>query len=261
MDLHLNALLPALLLLAVAGWELVNPCRPTEMSRLYRWVNMGAMRVTGKIFFRVVMPLTQVQFAFWCERNGYGLFNHFTLPVLALGIVTILLLDLSSYLMHAAAHQNQFLWRFHRTHHLDTEFDITTALRTHPLDDLQNAIAEFIFIFLFGLSPEGIVIYAVISGAVVKFSHANVELSDKLDRFLRWFIVTPNMHRIHHSAERYENDSNYSTHFTIWDRLFRTHTLYPSLPHGEMKIGLHQFRDPKEIRIDRLLLRPFTDKE
>lgn len=260
-DWHINGIVPIALLIAIAIWENAYPCRQRVQPQLYRWGNMIAIRIAGKIAFRVLLPVTMAGFAEYCALNGYGLFNHVAIPTWALIIATVLLLDLSGYLVHAAAHQNQFLWRAHQTHHLDTEYDVTTALRTHPFDDLLSMIGEAIFIFTLGLSAEGVLYYAVISGIIVKFSHANVEIWDRLDRVLRWFIVTPNMHRIHHSAERKENDSNYSTHFSWWDRLFGTYTAYPSLPHAEMKIGLHQFRHPAEIRVDRLLLRPFHSKE
>jgi sterol desaturase/sphingolipid hydroxylase (fatty acid hydroxylase superfamily) len=261
MHAQLTIFLPVLLLLAIALWELATPCRQSEMSRLYRWVNMGGMRLCGKLFFRFLVPLSQAQLALWCAQNGYGLFNHFVLPPWVFVVCTVALLDLSAYGIHAAAHHNQFLWRAHRTHHIDTEFDITTTLRTHPLDDLLNSLAECAMIIVMGLSAEAVVLYAVLSGILAKFSHANVELPARLDGILRWFIVTPNMHRIHHSAERHENDSNFSTHFTIWDRLFKTYRLHPEQPHATMILGQHQFRNPREIRLDRLLLRPFHERE
>lgn len=261
MDLHLNALLPIGLILAIVAWEYVAPCRPTQQSRLYRWGNMIAIRFIGKIFFHFFMPLASVGLAIWCQQKGIGLFNNIAAPSWLVFASSILLLDFSAYCIHVAAHQMPILWRLHRTHHLDTEYDITTALRSHPLDDMQNSLAEFAFIIAFGLSPEAVIVYAVFSGIIVKFSHANAQLPDKIDRALRWILVTPDMHRIHHSAKRIENDSNYSTHFAFWDRIFRTYRAYPAVPHKEMVIGLHQFRDPSEIRVDKLLLRPFTDKE
>lgn len=262
MDFHLNALLPIGLLVAVAGWEYVAPCRPSVQPKLYRWGHMIAIRLFGKVVFRFLLPLSSAALALWCQQNNIGLFNMIKIdqPWLVFGL-SVLLLDLSAYCIHAAAHQIPLLWRIHRTHHLDTEYDITTALRTHPLDDLLNTATEFLFIITFGMTPEAVLAYAAFSGIIVKFSHANAQLPDWLDRAVRWVFVTPDMHRIHHSAERFENDSNYSTHFAFWDRLFRTYRAYPTLPHKEMLVGLHQFRGQSEIRIDKLLLRPFTDKE
>ncbi len=261
MDFHLNALLPIGLIAAVAAWEYLAPCRPTQQSRLYRWGNMIAIRLVGKVLFRFLMPLTGAGLALWCQQNSIGLFNHVALPSWLLFAFSVLLLDFSAYSVHVAAHQVPLLWRLHRTHHLDTEYDITTALRSHPLDDLQNSLAEFAFIVAFGLTPESVIAYAVFSGIMVKFSHANAQLPDVIDRALRWIFVTPDMHRIHHSAKRSENDSNYSSHFAFWDRIFRTYRAYPAKPHNEMVVGLTQFRDISQIRVDKLLLRPFTDKE
>ncbi len=261
LDRIINGLLPVGILLTIALWEYFFPCRETKQSRLYRWSNTVAIRIFGKIFFMVFVPLTMMQLASWCQAQGIGLFNHLAMPNWLLIALTILLLDLSAYAVHAAAHLNQILWRAHRTHHLDTEYDITTALRTHPLDDCLNMIGETAVILLFGLHPDGVFYYAVFSGFIVKFSHANVMIWDRLDRVLRWVVVTPNMHRIHHSAKRHENDSNFCTHFTFWDRLFGTYRAYAEEPQGTMTIGLYQFRDPSEIRIDKLLLRPFHNKE
>jgi sterol desaturase/sphingolipid hydroxylase (fatty acid hydroxylase superfamily) len=261
MNLHLNAMLPIGLLLAIALWEYYYPCRPTQQSRIFRWSHMIATRLVGKLFFFVVMPLTLAELATWYQNHGLGLFNMFSAPSWLTLILGVLLLDFSGYIVHVIAHNNQIIWRVHRPHHIDTEYDVTTALRAHPFDDFMNTLGEITTILIFGISPDAIITYAVISGIIVKFSHANVLLYEKFDSVLRWFIVTPNMHRIHHSAKRHENDSNYSTHFTFWDRLFGTYRAHPEEPHATMMIGLTQFRDVSQIRLDKFMLRPFHDKE
>jgi sterol desaturase/sphingolipid hydroxylase (fatty acid hydroxylase superfamily) len=234
--MQFTAFFPILVVLIVALWEVVAPCRKSEMSRLYRWVNTGGMRFACKVFVRLLVP--------WL-----------------LLILTIAFLDLGSYSIHVACHYSQVLWRAHRPHHIDTEFDITTTLRNHPFDDLLNILTETLLVVALGLSAEGILIFGAVSGTISKFSHANVEIPARIDRILRWFIVTPNMHRIHHSAVRHENDSNFGNHFTLWDRLFGTYIVFPNQPHATMVVGQYNFRDAREIRFDRLLLSPFHDRK
>jgi len=260
-QLIVSTLTPFLLLGAFAVWEHIMPCRTGTMPKRYRWGHVVALRIFDKLFFRVLLPFSHVTFALLCMEKGWGLFNQFTIPTWLSITVGVLLLDLGSYGIHFSCHKFPFLWRVHRAHHMDTEFDITTALRTHPLDDTLYSGAQFALIALFGLHPAAVVIFATIVATIPKFTHVNVLLPEKVDRWLRYFIATPNMHRIHHSAIRYENDSNYCAHFTFWDRIFGTYRPHPKNPHATMRIGLQQYRDDSQIRVDRFLLRPFHDKE
>src|SRR4051794_11139456 len=194
------------------------------------------------------------------EAKGWSLFNATPLPPWMEVAAPVVLLDLAIYGQHVAFHAVPVLWRLHRMHHADLEFDVTTGVRFHPVEIVLSMLIKFAAIVLLGAPAVGVLVFEVLLNATSMFNHGNVRLHARVDRVLRWLVVTPEMHRVHHSVERRETDSNFGFNLPWWDRLFGTYWAEPEAGHERMAIGLPQFRDPAELRLDRMLLQPLRDK-
>lgn len=243
-------------LLAMMGWEWRWPRRTLSLPRARRWpANLGIILIDSGVL-RWLFPVLAVGMAELAENRNWGLFHGLNAPFWLAFVATLLLLDLTIYAQHVAFHKIPLLWRLHRMHHTDLDFDVTTALRFHPLEIALSMLLKLAVVVLLGAPPVAVMLFEVILNATALFNHGNVRLSRKLDRALRWVLVTPDMHRVHHSIHREETDSNFGFNLPWWDRLFGTYRDQPRDGHVGMTIGLEYFRDWRATRLDGLLLQP-----
>ncbi len=250
--IRLAAFLCIIVLMAVLEWR--RPRRPNVSRR--RWPANLAIVVIDTVVVRLLFPLGAVGAAVWAADRDIGLFNAVGVtPAVAL-IGAFLILDLVIYLQHRLFHAVPMLWRLHRMHHSDVEFDFTTALRFHPAEILLSMLIKFAVIIAIGAPVAAVIVFEIVLNATAVFNHANVRLSPGLDRALRWFVVTPDMHRVHHSIHPEETDSNFGFNLPWWDRLLRSYRPTPRDGHRDMTIGLEAFRDPDEQGLFALLLQP-----
>lgn len=241
----------------MALWELLAPRRPRGFGRAARWPNNLGMVVVDALAVRLVIPTAAFGVALIAEARGFGLFHLVGLPGWLAGLVGFVLLDLMIYGQHVAFHHVPWLWRLHRVHHADLDVDVTTGVRFHPIEILLSMVLKIAAVALFGIAAAAVVAFEVVLNATAMFNHSNVALPAALDRLVRLIVVTPDMHRVHHSAIRSETDSNFGFNLPWWDRLFGTYRAEPAAGHKEMKLGLPVFRQPRELRLDRLLTQPF----
>ena len=238
-------------------WETVAELRVAQKSPLLRWSNNIAIWLVGIVLERWMLLALGLTAAMYAQHSDWGLVNGLQLTPIVSVALSVLFLDLLFYFVHRVWHVIPVLWRIHRVHHSDTEFDFSLALRRHPLESLINAIVTVPLIVLSGISPEAIVLFQALRSIVLMFEHANISLPAALDTGLRFFIVTPDMHRIHHSSIKAETDSNFSDMLPIWDRLFGTYRHLAAQPQNTMQIGIEKFREDKEIYLHNMLLQPF----
>jgi sterol desaturase/sphingolipid hydroxylase (fatty acid hydroxylase superfamily) len=241
----------------MALWELAAPRRPLSLARGLRWyANIGIVAV-NTVIARIVMPVLPIGMAAIAAEHGWGLFNMVAVPYWLAVVVSFVLLDLVIYGQHVLVHKVPLLWRLHRMHHADLDFDVTTGARFHPLEILFSFVIKIAVVAVLGAPALAVLIFEVVLNATSMFNHGNVRLPTAIDRVLRLFVVTPDMHRVHHSIKRYETDSNYGFNLPWWDRLFGTYRAQPEDGHTGMTIGLPFFREPREEHLHRLLLQPF----
>jgi sterol desaturase/sphingolipid hydroxylase (fatty acid hydroxylase superfamily) len=243
-------------LAALALWEALAPRRRQEIGRARRWPNNLGVIAVDTIVLRIFFPTAAVGFALLGEERGWGLLNNLTWPAWAKVVVAIVVLDLVIYLQHVLFHSVPALWRLHRMHHADLEFDVTTGVRFHPVEIVISMIIKIGTVTALGAPALGVLAFEVILNATSMFSHSNVRLPERLDGAVRWFLVTPDMHRVHHSIERREADSNFGFNLSWWDRLFGTYRPEPEAGQEGMTLGIPQFREVRELRLDRMLLQP-----
>jgi sterol desaturase/sphingolipid hydroxylase (fatty acid hydroxylase superfamily) len=244
-------------LLAMMVWELASPRRRREIPRLVRWTNNLALVVIDTAVLRLAFPLLAVALALWAQESGWGLFNLLGAPLWLAVPLSVLLLDLAIYGQHVLFHKVPVLWRLHRVHHADLEFDVTTGLRFHPGEIVLSMLIKLALVAALGAPALAVLLFEVLLNATSMFNHSNIRLPLGLDRVLRLIVVTPDMHRVHHSVLRHETDSNYGFNLPWWDRLFGTYRAQPEAGHEAMTIGIGQFRTPRDMWLDRMLLQPF----
>lgn len=249
----------ALIFTAMALWEWRTPRRKLAAGRGGRWTgNLGILAVDIAVV-RLIAPTAAVGAALLSAERGWGLLHRLDVPFWPAAVLSVVALDLIIYLQHVVFHRVPWLWRVHRMHHADTEIDVTTGLRFHPIEILLSLGIKVVAVLALGAPAAGVVIFEMLLNATSMFNHSNVALPARFDRLARWLIVTPQMHEVHHSAERAETDSNFGFNLTWWDRLFGTYREKPI--RGEtVVIGLPGFRDKAEARIMRLLTQPFRDE-
>jgi sterol desaturase/sphingolipid hydroxylase (fatty acid hydroxylase superfamily) len=240
----------------MALWELLAPRRTQAIGRGRRWPSNLGIVVVDTLLVRLVFPTAAVGMALIAEERGWGLFNSFDLPYALAFLASVLLLDLAIYLQHVLFHAVPILWRLHRMHHADLEFDVTTGIRFRPVEILLSMVIKFAVIAALGTPAAAVLLFEVILNATSMFNHGNVELPQRIDRWLRWIVVTPEMHRVHHSVVAREANSNFGFNLPWWDRLFGTYRSQPEAGHLGMTIGISQFRDRGELRLDRMLIQP-----
>ena len=250
-------LIPFLLILAaMAAWEFAAPRRRTEIPRLVRWSNNIGLLAIDTVLVRLAFPLAAVGLAVLAEERGWGLLNQLGTPQWLDFALAILVLDLAIYLQHLLFHAVPALWRVHRTHHSDLEFDVTTGLRFHPLEIGLSMALKLAVVVVLGPPPLAVLVFEVLLNASSMFNHSNIAIPPTVDRVLRMVIVTPDMHRIHHSVDRKEANSNFGFAMAWWDRLFGTYRAEPRLGHEDMPIGVARFRTRRELWLDRMLIQP-----
>jgi sterol desaturase/sphingolipid hydroxylase (fatty acid hydroxylase superfamily) len=241
----------------MAAWEFIVPRRKLAIGRGWRWPsNLGIVAV-NTLLVRILLPTTAVGLALLVEARGFGLFNVFTLPAWVAVAGSVVILDLAIYLQHVLFHAVPALWRLHRMHHSDLEFDVSTGLRFHPIEILLSMLIKFAVVAALGAPALSVLIFEVVLNATSMFNHGNVRIPLGIDRALRWLVVTPDMHRVHHSVLARETNGNFGFNLPWWDRLLGTYRAQPAAGHEAMTIGIEQFRDRRELGLDRMLVQPF----
>ena len=247
--------------LLMAIWELAAPRRALTVSKIVRWSNNIGLVFINSIVLRLLFPAGAIGIAAFATENGWGLLNYYSLPTVLAIVVAVVALDFVIYLQHVLVHAIPVLWRFHRVHHADLDFDLTTGARFHTVEIILSMLIKFATIVVLGPPIVAVVIFEVVLNGMAMFNHANVHLPLALDRVLRLLLVTPDMHRVHHSSEDNETNSNYGFNLAIWDRMFGTYIDQPRGGHEGMTIGIHKYRDPKQVNwLPGMLALPFIGK-
>lgn len=253
-DLRLAVFLGVLA--AMALWEALSPRRPQTIPRRVRWPNNLGIVVLNTLALRLAFPVLAVGLALTAEERGWGLFNALELPLWLAVALSVLILDLIIYLQHVMFHAAPALWRLHRMHHADLEFDVTTGLRFHPVEILLSMGLKLAAVAALGPPAIAVLIFEVLLNATAMFNHSNVRIPAAVDRLLRLVVVTPDMHRVHHSIDPAETNSNFGFNLPWWDRLLGTYRAQPAKGHEGMTIGIEQFRTPRDLWLDRMLTQP-----
>jgi sterol desaturase/sphingolipid hydroxylase (fatty acid hydroxylase superfamily) len=244
---------------AVALWEALAPRRKGSFGRRARWPHNLGLLLVDVALVRVLAPGAAIAVAMTAAGGGWGLLNVLALPVWAAIPVGIALLDLVIYFQHVTFHAVPTLWRLHRVHHADLDFDVTTGTRFHPVEILISTAIKCAAIAVLGAPVISVFVFEILLNATAMFNHANASLPQRMERWLRWLVVTPDMHRVHHSVRYEESSSNFGFNLPWWDRLFGTYRAQPRLGHAVMTIGVDAFRSSQDLRLDRLLVQPLRD--
>jgi sterol desaturase/sphingolipid hydroxylase (fatty acid hydroxylase superfamily) len=244
---------------AFALWEVFAPRRKLTVGRWPRWPNNIGILVVDIATVRVLVPTAAVGASLYASGNGWGLINFLGLRLSVAALVGFLALDLVIYVQHVVFHKVPVLWRLHRMHHADLDIDVTTGVRFHPIEILISLGIKIAVILALGIPVVAVILFEVVLNVTSMFNHSNASMPGWLDRALRLIVVTPDMHRVHHSVVRRETDSNFGFNLPWWDHLFGTYRSQPEAGHVGMTIGLPSFRDVGELRLDRLLTQPFRN--
>jgi sterol desaturase/sphingolipid hydroxylase (fatty acid hydroxylase superfamily) len=245
------------ILAAMALWEIAAPRRRREIPRLLRWSGNLGIVVIDTLALRLVFPVAAVGLALVAEERGWGLLNVAGAPGWLAFAASILVLDFAIYLQHVMFHAVPAFWRLHRMHHADLEFDATTGVRFHPVEILLSMAIKLAVVAALGPPAAAVLVFEVLLNGTSLFNHGNVRVPAGIDRVLRWFVVTPDMHRVHHSIHPRETNSNFGFNLPWWDRLLGTYRAQPADGHEAMTIGIEQFRTPGDLRLDRMLIQPW----
>jgi sterol desaturase/sphingolipid hydroxylase (fatty acid hydroxylase superfamily) len=241
----------------IAVWEFLRPRRSQTIRRGWRWPNNLGVVALDALLVRILFPSTAVAVALVGEAHGLGLFNVVRLPAWIGVAASVILLDLAIYFQHVLFHAVPVLWRLHRMHHADLEIDVSTGLRFHPVEILLSMAIKLAVVIALGAPAVAVLAFEILLNATSMFNHGNVRIPRRFDGVLRWLVVTPDMHRVHHSILSRETNSNFGFNLPWWDRMFGTYQAQPTAGHEAMTIGIEQFRDPRELGLDRMLLQPF----
>jgi sterol desaturase/sphingolipid hydroxylase (fatty acid hydroxylase superfamily) len=229
----------------MALWETITPRRQLQTSKAVRWVNNLGLVFFNSLVLRLAFPAAAVGMAAFAGEQGWGLFNYVNAPFWVAVLASLVIMDFFIWLQHVMVHAVPALWRLHRVHHADLDFDVTTGSRFHTLEILLSLLIKFAVIVLLGPPGVAVVAFEVVLNATAIFNHGNVRIPTSLDRLLRLVVVTPDMHRVHHSAEDDETNSNFGFNLPWWDRLFGTYLAQPRGGHEAMRIGIYTFRTGK----------------
>ncbi len=241
-------------------WEIASPKRKLLELRRFRWLSNFGLIIVSSILVRFIFPTAAVGIALLAEQNNWGFLNYFNLPFAIHVITAFVLLDLSLYFQHVMFHALPMFWRFHRVHHSDLDCDVSTGLRFHPFEIVISMLIKFLTIASIGIPVITVVIFEIILNVAAMFTHSNIKIPPAFEKIMRWFIVTPDMHRIHHSLDENEANSNFSFFISIWDYLFGTYLHQPKLGQSKMKIGVKYFREPQWQNFRWLIYLPFVSK-
>jgi sterol desaturase/sphingolipid hydroxylase (fatty acid hydroxylase superfamily) len=240
----------------VVLWEIFMPRRRQSVSRWVRWPNNLGIVALNTVLLRILIPTAAVGLALIAEERSWGVFSYLILPGWLAVLVTVTVLDLAIYLQHIMVHAVPALWRLHRMHHADLDFDVTTGARFHPIEILLSMAIKLAVVAALGPPAVVVLIFEVVLNATSMFNHGNVLIPPRFDRVLRWVVVTPDMHRVHHSIIPRETNSNFGFNLPWWDRLLGTYRAQPADGHEGMQIGITQFRTPRDLWLDRMLVQP-----
>nr|WP_302471630.1 sterol desaturase family protein [Vibrio antiquarius] len=244
-------------LLLCALWENKLPRKTLTASRGFRWVNNLSLVAVNSLIVALVMPIAAFQAAIIAQEQQWGLFNLLSLPAWLNVLLAVILLDFVIYAQHVVFHHVKPLWKIHRMHHADLDIDVTTGARFHPIEIIISMGVKIATVFILGVSPIAIVVFEIVLNASAMFNHSNAKLALSADQKLRNVIVTPDMHRVHHSVIAKETNSNFGFFLSVWDRLFGTYRAQPELGHDDVVIGIPEIRNEAEQRLDKLLTQPF----
>ena len=242
--------------------EAAAPRRPRAQPRRTRWLTNWGMTILNTLALRALalgLPLLAVGAAMDAGANGWGLLNQITAPAWAEIIFAVLFFDFAIWLQHLITHKIPILWRLHQVHHADVDIDVTTAIRFHPVEILLSMLLKIGLVYLIGPSALAIILFEIILNGTAMFNHANMRLPLVVDRIVRRVLVTPDMHRVHHSVHRAEHDSNYGFSLSVWDQMFGTYIAQPNEGHDAMKIGL-RWQDARPSKLGWSLWLPFRNR-
>lgn len=242
----------------MAGWEILAPRRRLTFSRGGRWFRNLGVVVLDTVFVRLLFAVGAIGVAILASEHGWGVLNHVSWPTWLEVSLAVVVLDLVLYLQHVMFHAIPVLWRFHMMHHADLDCDVTTGVRFHPIEVMLSMAIKLSAVILLGAPGTAVLIFELLLNASSMFNHSNVRMPAMADKLLRWVVVTPDMHRIHHSIDARETSRNFGFSLPWWDRLFGTYLAEPSKGHQEMTLGLQQFRDPVRLTLIGMLLLPFV---
>ena len=249
------------ILLIMALWEFAAPRRRLTASKALRWINNIGIVFLDSFLVRIIFPAAAVGMAAFAQEHGWGLFNHFQVSYSLAVALSVVVMDFVIYLQHVIFHAIPIFWRIHRMHHADLDFDVTTGIRFHPFEIILSMLIKFGVVVVIGPPVLGVIIFEVLLNATSMFNHGNVRILRSLDRILRWIVVTPEMHRVHHSVAYYETNSNFGFNLPLWDRFLGTYRDQPRMGHEGMTIGLWNFRDIKHcVMLPGMLAIPFIGK-
>jgi sterol desaturase/sphingolipid hydroxylase (fatty acid hydroxylase superfamily) len=231
----------------MALWELRAPRRALTVSKALRWGSNLGLVVLNTILLRLLFPVAAVGLAATAAGQGWGLLNHYPVPLWVAVPLAVIAMDLAIWVQHVLIHAVPALWRLHRVHHADLDYDLTTGARFHPIEIVLSMLIKLTTITVLGPPVVAVILFEVILNGMAMFNHGNVRLPAGVDRWLRWIVVTPDMHRVHHSVEADETNSNFGFNLSWWDRLFGTYREAPRAGHLAMTIGIDDHRDPREV--------------
>jgi sterol desaturase/sphingolipid hydroxylase (fatty acid hydroxylase superfamily) len=254
--IRLCAFLGVFVILATV--EVFVPRRRLSTSKSRRWLTNLAIVALNRLAVALVFPVLPVGVAFLAAEQGWGLLNQVDLPYWVEVIIAVVVMDFVVYTQHVMHHAIPLLWRLHMMHHADLDIDMTTGLRFHPIEIIVSMAIKLSAVTALGVAPQAVLIFEVALNATSMFNHSNLHIPEKLDRILRLIVVTPDMHRVHHSVIIRETNSNYGFNLPWWDRLLGTYRAQPAKGHMDMVIGLSQFRDPKKLSLLHLLILPLV---
>jgi sterol desaturase/sphingolipid hydroxylase (fatty acid hydroxylase superfamily) len=262
-EIRLMAFFGIFFIMAMA--EVIKPYRKLTQNKLQRWKSNLTLTTLNTALIYILFPFTAVYLAQFCHESDIGVFNFFifleNLPTFLVIILSFIFLDLFIYVQHLILHATPILWRFHRIHHVDLDYDVTTGARFHSIEILLSMLIKFGLIIFLGPSPEGVILFEVLLNSSAMFNHSNVQLPKTIDKWVRLVFVTPNMHRIHHSVVEKETNSNFGFCLSFWDFIFGTHTQEAQQPDPKFQIGIKEIRDPKDCTsLIGLLKLPFVNK-
>lgn len=241
-------------------WEFIRPKRDLTQNKSKRWFNNTALVILDTLTVKVLLPFGAVGVAIWAEEKQLGLFNMFEFGSFLSLIAAFILLDLIIYWQHRLFHKVPLLWRLHQVHHADRDIDVSTALRFHPLEILLSIFIKFAAVILLGAPVLAVILFEVILNGMAMFNHGNIKLPKSLDALLRTVVVTPDMHRVHHSILKHETNSNYGFNISLWDRIFHSYHAQPDMGHQHMTIGLAQHQHQPTHSILWMLTLPFISR-
>lgn len=246
-----------LVLALVISAEILFPRRKHTMRRPLRWMSNLGLVVINAVVLRILMPGLAIASAWYASQHNIGLFNYFSIHPIVGIIISVLLLDMAIYWQHRIFHMMPMFWRLHRLHHSDIEYDVTTGVRFHPIEIVLSFLLKSLLILIIGVPVIGVIVFETILNAAAMFNHGNFKLPIKLDYYLRKIIVTPDMHRVHHSTKPGEMHRNFGFNISLWDHVFGSYKDQPQDGHKEMLIGMDKFRNLKEQSLLSLIQQPF----